>query len=74
MVNRSQIRTFSDAIARKFRPRKIVLFGSYAYGKPGYNSDVDLLVIMPRTRCRGERMSVAGSLHLRVGGEGHSSV
>jgi uncharacterized protein len=58
MVNRSQIHAFSDAIARKFRPRKIVLFGSYAYGKPRENSDVDLLVIMPRTRCRGERMSV----------------
>jgi predicted nucleotidyltransferase len=26
---------------------KIVLFGSYAYGRPSPNSDVDLLVIMP---------------------------
>ena len=58
MVKRSQIRTFSDAIAREFHPRKIVLFGSYAYGKPTEDSDVDLLVIMNRTRDRGERMSV----------------
>ncbi len=58
MVRRSQIRAFSDAVARRFRPRKIVLFGSYAYGKPTQSSDVDLLVIMPRTRFRGERMSV----------------
>src|SRR6266478_8701739 len=58
MVKRSQIRAFSEAIARKFRPRKIVLFGSYAYGRPTESSDVDLLVIMPRTRDRGERMSV----------------
>src|SRR6266478_2096464 len=58
MVKRSQIRAFSDAIARRFRPRKIVLFGSYAYGKPTQDSDVDLLVIMDRTRDRGERMSV----------------
>jgi predicted nucleotidyltransferase len=58
MVKRSQIRAFSDAVARKFRPRKIVLFGSYAYGKPTEGSDVDLLVIMPRTRSHGERMSV----------------
>jgi predicted nucleotidyltransferase len=34
------------------------LFGSYAYGHPTEDSDVDLLVIMPRTRDRGERMSV----------------
>lgn len=58
MVKRSQIRAFSRAVAREFHPQKIVLFGSYAYGKPSEHSDVDLLVIMPRTRARGERMSV----------------
>jgi predicted nucleotidyltransferase len=58
MVTRSQIWAFSRAVAREFHPQKIVLFGSYGYGKPTENSDVDLLVIMPRTRERGERMSV----------------
>ena len=57
MVKRAKIRSFCDAVAKQFRPRKIVLFGSYAYGKPTRDSDVDLLVIMPRTRYRGERMS-----------------
>ncbi len=33
-------------IAEKFKPRKIILFGSYAYGTPRPESDVDLLVIM----------------------------
>lgn len=27
------------------RPEKIILFGSYAYGNPGDESDVDILVI-----------------------------
>ena len=58
MVKRSKIRAYSEAIAREFHPQKIVLFGSYAYGTPTENSDVDLLVIMPRTSSRGERMSV----------------
>ena len=58
MVDRAQIRKFSQAVARKFRPEKIILFGSYAYGTPTEDSDVDLLVIMPRTRRRGERMSL----------------
>lgn len=58
MVDRVQIRKFSRAVARQFRPNKIVLFGSYAYGTPTEDSDVDLLVIMSRTRERGERMSV----------------
>lgn len=58
MVKRPQICAFSDAVARELRPRKIVLFGSYAYGKPTEDSDVDLLVIMGRTCDQGERMSV----------------
>jgi len=58
LIKRAQIRAFSQAVAREFHPQKIVLFGSYAYGRPTEGSDVDLLVIMPRTRDRGERMSV----------------
>ena len=55
LVKRIQIRAFSNAIAREFRPRKIVLFGSYAYGKPTEDSDVDVLVIMPFNRKRGRK-------------------
>jgi predicted nucleotidyltransferase len=55
LVKRNQIRAFSNAIAREFRPRKIVLFGSYAYGKPTEDSDVDVLVIMPFNRERGRK-------------------
>src|SRR5271167_1594467 len=40
------IRRFARRIAERFRPDKIILFGSYAYGKPHEESDVDLLVIM----------------------------
>ena|SRR5579872_6387836 len=40
------IRRFARRIAERFQPDKIILFGSYAYGKPHEGSDVDLLVIM----------------------------
>jgi len=33
-------------IADRFHPQKIILFGSYAYGSPRPESDVDLLVVM----------------------------
>jgi uncharacterized protein len=33
-------------IVEQFRPQKIILFGSYAYGSPRPESDVDLLVVM----------------------------
>ena len=41
------IRHYARAVASEFRPDKIVLFGSYAYGRPHEDSDVDMLVIMP---------------------------
>ncbi len=46
LISRRQIRDYCAAVAREFRPQKIVLFGSYAYGRPTPDSDVDLLVIM----------------------------
>jgi uncharacterized protein len=33
-------------IGEKFKPRKIILFGSYARGNPRPESDIDLLVVM----------------------------
>lgn len=41
------IRRFARQIAERFQPDKIILFGSYAYGTPTPDSDVDLLVVMP---------------------------
>ncbi len=43
----AQIKQISEQIAREFKPEKIILFGSYAYGIPRQGSDIDLLVIMP---------------------------
>lgn len=40
------IRAVVEQIATQFKPEKIILFGSYAYGKPKPESDVDLLVVM----------------------------
>ena len=58
MTAQADIQAYCDAIAREFKPEKIILFGSYAYGAPTADSDVDLMVVMPRTRSRGERMSL----------------
>jgi len=47
MVSLAEIKAVAEQIGRDFRPRKVILFGSYARGKPTADSDVDLLVIMP---------------------------
>lgn len=42
-----EIRRIARQVADRLRPDKIILFGSYAYGAPRGDSDVDVLVIMP---------------------------
>lgn len=47
MTTKTAIQQMAHRIAKRFNPDKIVLFGSYARGTAGIDSDVDLLVIMP---------------------------
>jgi predicted nucleotidyltransferase len=43
----SVIRNYARQVAERFEPERIILFGSFAYGSPHADSDVDILVIMP---------------------------
>jgi predicted nucleotidyltransferase len=36
---------YVDQVANRFKPERIVLFGSHAYGSPNGDSDVDILVV-----------------------------
>jgi len=56
MIDQKQIADLGERIAREFQPERIILFGSYAYGKPGPDSDVDLLVVMPVEGSRHEKV------------------
>jgi uncharacterized protein len=47
MIRMDQILTLSERIAQEFQPERIVLFGSYAYGTPNDDSDIDILVVLP---------------------------
>jgi uncharacterized protein len=50
VIRKTAIKKFCGRVAEEFRPQKIILFGSYAYGRPTEASDVDVLVIMPHRR------------------------
>ena len=45
MYNNEEITLFIELVAEATDPDRIILFGSYAYGSPDDNSDIDLLVI-----------------------------
>jgi uncharacterized protein len=63
MIATSDIQAVADRIAREFDAEKVILFGSYAYGTPGPNSDVDLLIILPVT---GKNWRKAAEIRNRV--------
>jgi predicted nucleotidyltransferase len=52
-------------IVEKFKPQKIILFGSYARGNPHPESDVDMLVVMD-TPLREVKQSLEIHHHLDV--------
>ena len=45
MVGAEEIQEMVDRIVERFRPERIILFGSYASGKATEDSDVDLLIV-----------------------------
>ena len=63
-VSQKLIREMVNRIVRRFAPEKIILFGSYATGKAGPDSDVDLLVVMPFIGPkRSKRLEVRMAVH-----------
>ncbi len=56
-----------ERIVNALHPEKIILFGSFAYGKPTPDSDVDLMVVMETNETHNERyLAVARQLRPRV--------
>jgi predicted nucleotidyltransferase len=44
-VTKDLLKQITRRIVREIQPERIILFGSYAYGKPTIHSDIDLLII-----------------------------
>ena len=60
MVARTEIQAICADIVREFAPLQVILFGSYAYGTPTEDSDVDLLVVMdiPKSEFRNTAIEI----------------
>lgn len=50
-----KIQAVAQKIAKQFKPDKIILFGSYAWGKPHVDSDVDLFIVKETDQSKIER-------------------
>ena len=69
MVTRQEIQATCDAIVREFAPLQVILFGSYAYGTPREDSDVDLLVVMdiPKSEFTRKAIEIRQRISYRFG-------
>lgn len=56
MLTEAQINKAVEKIVSVSHPLKVILFGSYARGRAGNNSDLDLMVITPNISKRGHEM------------------
>lgn len=69
MTNTTKILAEIKNTLKSFGVKKIILFGSYAYGIPNNNSDLDLLVIknIPENEIRKLRLELKKAIWLKIG-------
>lgn len=60
-----KITEVAEKIAREHQPEKIILFGSWAWGEPRNDSDVDLFIIKETDNSRKTAMEIDGSIFPR---------
>ena len=58
MIKEKEIQKVVDKIAKKYKPEKIILFGSFAWGKPTNDSDVDLFIVKETKNSRFLAMEI----------------
>lgn len=54
-ITKVLIRDVVNKIVKEVKPDKVILFGSYSWGKPTSDSDLDLLIIKESTLRRDKR-------------------
>ena len=64
MITEVQIQAVVRRIVEGYAPDRIILFGSYAYGVPHENSDLDLLIIKQNAEEKRAARSIAVWQHL----------
>jgi predicted nucleotidyltransferase len=59
-LDRDLLKEVTRRLVAEFRPEKVILFGSHAWGRPDRNSDVDLMVIVTNSDLSAYERAVRG--------------
>ncbi len=57
-IDHNLLKKITRRLIAEFQPEQIILFGSYAWGTPAEDSDIDLLVIVPESEMSPVRRAV----------------
>ena len=56
MNGKEVVNRIVEKIKMQYQPEKIILFGSYAWGNPTKDSDIDLLIVKKTNQKHRQRM------------------
>lgn len=68
MLNKKRkniLKIITERLVLSYHPKKIILFGSYAYGKPTQSSDFDIMIIVDKSSIPQYKRSRKGYSQLR---------
>ena len=65
MVSKEVIDDIKNRLVKAYNPIAIYLFGSYAWGKPTEESDLDLLIVVAKSEEKSFRRPLVGYKALR---------
>lgn len=65
MIKKKTIQVVKNRLIKVYRPLKIYLFGSYAWGNPNDESDLDLLIVVSRSTKQSYERAIKGYHALR---------
>jgi uncharacterized protein len=51
-LNKELLDQITNRLVNEFKPEKVILFGSHAWGNPNENSDIDICVILSSSNDR----------------------
>ncbi len=61
----NKIKEIAATVGKNFQPNKIILFGSYAWGNPNSDSDIDLFIIKETNNTRETARQISRSIFPR---------
>lgn len=65
MISKKVINSIKNKLVDVYAPLEIYLFGSYAWGKPTDESDLDLLIVVSRSKKHSYERAIKGYHALR---------